>query len=173
MSKTTVVFYHIINDKEDKNSQNVFYICKPINLITLNDIKNEFPLVGTYHFRFKIIHNNTPVWVDINDGSSPIPSLNSCIYAKVLRLSWLDDKKTLKKLPEKKTIEQDVSKLYSNEKINLLVKSKTNESCDINKTKNNIDMLLFETSPTKSTNVNVNKKKDDVKDQNYFDLMFN
>ncbi|EWC85571.1 hypothetical protein PFNF54_05237, partial [Plasmodium falciparum NF54] len=50
MSKPTVVFYHIINDKEDKNSQNVFYILKPIGSITLKDIKHEFPLMGTYHF---------------------------------------------------------------------------------------------------------------------------
>lgn len=52
MQNTTIVFYNIINDKEDKNSQNVFYISKPPNLITLSDIKNEFPLEGTYHFRF-------------------------------------------------------------------------------------------------------------------------
>ncbi|GAB68488.1 hypothetical protein PCYB_133620 [Plasmodium cynomolgi strain B] len=89
MSKTTVVFYNIINDKEEKNSQNVFYIPKPINSITLHDIRNGFPLVGTYHFRFKIIHNNTPAWVDISEESSPIPSLNSCIYAKVNFLSPL------------------------------------------------------------------------------------
>ncbi|SBT78859.1 conserved Plasmodium protein, unknown function [Plasmodium ovale] len=170
MPKTTLVFYHIINDKEDKNSQNVFYISKPINLITLNDVKNEFPLVGTYHFRFKLIHNNTPVWVDVSDESSPIPSFNSCIYAKVLRLSWLDHKRTKGILGEKVANEQGSIKPYKGDKTVFEEKEKNaDDSSDMHKTKSNIDMLLFETTPNKSINANAN----DPKDQNYFDLMFN
>ncbi|GAW83011.1 hypothetical protein, conserved [Plasmodium gonderi] len=173
MSKTTVVFYHIINDKEDKNSQNVFYITKPINLITLSDIKNEFPLIGTYHFRFKIVHNNTPAWVDITDEFSPIPSLNSCIYAKVLRISWVDHKQ-MKKNSSSKFLEEHVTKSYKKDKINFDLKdNKTDNNPNMNRTKGNIDMLLFETTPNKSTHMDVDKRKDDKKDQNYFDLMFN
>ncbi|SOV18932.1 conserved Plasmodium protein, unknown function [Plasmodium sp. gorilla clade G2] len=177
MSKPTVVFYHIINDKEDKNSQNVFYILKPIGSITLKDIKNEFPLIGTYHFRFKILHNNIPAWVDVSDESSPVPSLNSCIYAKVLRLSWLDNKTGKEITNDKNLHDQDIMKSYKNDK---MIYHQGNEKNHMDehmqesqKTKNNIDMLLFETAPNKSNQTNVNQKNDDSKDQNYFDLMFN
>ncbi|CRH03932.1 conserved Plasmodium protein, unknown function [Plasmodium relictum] len=174
MSKTTIVFYQIINDKEDKNSQNAFYISKPLNAITLYDIKNEFPLIGTYHFRFKILYNNTHVWVDINDDSSSIPSLNSCIYAKVLRLSWLDHRKEKGNLNEKNSSGRDYTKSYKSDKAIAGVKEKnTNDNIEINKSKSNIDMLLFETTSNKSTNANISKRNDDTKDQNYFDLMFN
>ncbi|SBT72305.1 conserved Plasmodium protein, unknown function [Plasmodium malariae] len=181
MSKTTVVFYHIINDKEDKNAQNVFYISKPISLITLNDIKNEFPLIGTYHFRFKIIHNNIPAWVDINDESSPVPCFNSCIYAKVLRLSWVDYKWNKQNLNEKilkdKIINEQGVTTKSYNKTNKTVSEAKEKNIDDNgtnhKSKSNIDMLLFETTPNKSSNTNIGEKKDDTKDQNYFDLMFN
>ncbi|CRG95724.1 conserved Plasmodium protein, unknown function [Plasmodium gallinaceum] len=174
MSKTTIVFYQIINDKEDKNSQNVFYISKPINTITLNDIKNEFPLIGTYHFRFKILLNNTHVWVDINDDSSSIPSLNSCIYAKVLRLSWLDHKKENSNLNEKISNEQNIEKQCESNKIISGSKEKnTYDNIEVQKSKSSIDMLLFETTSNKSTSANTIKRNDNTKDQNYFDLMFN
>ncbi|CAG9475928.1 conserved Plasmodium protein, unknown function [Plasmodium vivax] len=173
MSKMTIVFYNIINDKEDKNSHNVFYIPKPINAITLHDIRNGFPLVGTYHFRFKIIHNNTPAWVDISEESSPIPSLNSCIYAKVLRLSWMDHRRA-KEAPGGKLLEEGVPKLYKNEKTIFDIKeNKPDDHVQMSKTKGNIDMLLFETTPNKAMHVDAGKRKDDTKDQNYFDLMFN
>ncbi|CAA9990400.1 conserved Plasmodium protein, unknown function [Plasmodium knowlesi strain H] len=173
MSKTTIVFYNIINDKEDKNSQNVFYIPKPINSITLQDIRNGFPLVGTYHFRFKIIHNNNPAWVDISEESSPIPSLNSCIYAKVLRLSWMDHKQT-KKAHDRKLLEEGVPKLCKNEKNIFDIKeNKRDDHVQMSKTKGNIDMLLFESTPNKTMHVDVGNRKDGAKDQNYLDLMFN
>lgn len=190
MSKTTIVFYNVINDREDKNTQNMFYVSKPINLVTLYDIKNEFPLIGTYHFRFKIIHNNNHFWVDINDDSSSIPSLNSCIYAKVLRLSWVDYKKkkelerqveeAKEKAKEKEIIKEKIMtpneekyKINKREPINYETNVKnTNDYNEHNKSKNNIDMLLFETTPNKSNTSNKNTN-DGVKDQNYFDLMFN
>lgn len=202
MSKTTIVFYHVINDKEDKNSQNVYYISKPINLITLRDVKNEFPLMGTYHFRFKVVHSNTDAWVDINDESSSVPSFNSCIYAKVLRLSWLDKKSEKEKEKERekyrerekekgeKEIEREREREEENsleriicdsEKLKFHKREKSlydnkiiNDGIDHSRSKNNIDMLLFETAPhNKHSNVSKNKKSDGEKDQNYFDLMFN
>ncbi|CAD2107027.1 conserved Plasmodium protein, unknown function [Plasmodium vinckei] len=174
MQNTTIVFYNIINDKEDKNSQNVFYISKPANLITLSDIKNEFPLVGTYHFRFKITQNNNTVWVDITDEASNVPSFNSCIYMKVLRLSWINNKNDKANLNKKSINERSLAASYENDKT-IFEEKKTNvhEVSDISKTKANIDMLLFETTPNKPSHVNLEDKKEYTKDQNYFDLMFN
>ncbi|CXI53251.1 conserved Plasmodium protein, unknown function [Plasmodium berghei] len=174
MQNTTIVFYNIINDKEDKNSQNVFYISKPPNLITLSDIKNEFPLEGTYHFRFKINHNNNTVWVDITDGFSHVPTFNSCIYMKVLRLSWINNKNDKTSLNDKTVNVHSLTPSYENDKT-IFEENRPNihDSTDANKSKTNIDMLLFETTPNKTTRVNLEDKKEYTKDQNYFDLMFN
>ncbi|ETB59627.1 hypothetical protein, variant 4 [Plasmodium yoelii 17X] len=160
MQNTTIVFYNIINDKEDKNSQNVFYISKPPNLITLKDISDGFPLPGTYHFRFKINHNNNTVWVDITDSSSNIPTFNSSICMKVLRLSWLNNKNDKGSLNDKIANDHNLTPSCENDKIIFEEKKiNINDSTNLNKSKPNIDMLLFETTPNKTTHGNLRDKK--------------
>ncbi|ETW40078.1 hypothetical protein PFNF135_06103 [Plasmodium falciparum NF135/5.C10] len=111
---------------------------------------------------FKILHNNIPAWVDVTDESSPVPSLNSCIYAKVLRLSWLDNKTGKEITNDKNLHDRDMMKSYKNDKMTYHQGNETNHIGDhmeeSQKTKSNIDMLLFETAPNKSNQTNINKK---------------
>ena len=48
MSKVTLVFYHIPEDKDDLQMPNAFAVPKDVKTITLNDIEKLFPLEGEY-----------------------------------------------------------------------------------------------------------------------------
>lgn len=49
----THVFYHVPEDNDDLKQLNCFVIPKEIEKVTLIDIKQHFPLAGSYHFRFQ------------------------------------------------------------------------------------------------------------------------
>jgi hypothetical protein len=85
------VCYHLPSDRDDPEHPNAFQINKHVEEITLQDIKENFPLPGKYHFRFKVRlgESNSSYWMDITDNSRIVPSFGPRrIIAKVLRLSW-------------------------------------------------------------------------------------
>ena len=55
-SKSATVFYHLPLDDDSSTVPNVFQIPNNEygNELRLKDIKEKFPLPGTYHFRFKL-----------------------------------------------------------------------------------------------------------------------
>ena len=63
----TNIFYYIPEDNEEPKQLNTFTIHKSINEITLNDIREYFPIPGEYHFRFQFKYQNTPVWLDLSN----------------------------------------------------------------------------------------------------------
>lgn len=84
----TMVYYHIPEDFDDPEQPNAFGIGKSIEEIKLSDIKRLFPIVGTYHFRFKHVSNKTTLWMDLNDDESKAISYQGKIVIKATRISW-------------------------------------------------------------------------------------
>ncbi len=99
---STLVLYHIPSDKDDSETPNAFRIPKPVESVTLADIRNHFPLPGSYHFRVK----QGGCWVDLgsqqthsnsvgsNHQEAAIPSYQGRIVLKVLRVSWSQQAKS-------------------------------------------------------------------------------
>lgn len=85
---STLIFYHIPEDCDDQEEPNAYSMDKPIDQITLLDIKTSFPVEGTYQFRFKVIYNKVSVWLDIDDDTGKIPQYSNMIIIRATRLSW-------------------------------------------------------------------------------------
>jgi hypothetical protein len=84
----TMVYYHIPEDFDDPEQPNAFGIGKTVDEIKLSDVKRLFPIVGTYHFRFKHVSNKTTLWMDLNDDDSKAISYQGKIVIKATRISW-------------------------------------------------------------------------------------
>jgi hypothetical protein len=88
MKNFSLVYYHIPEDFDDPESPNAFGIAKAMDEIRLRDVKENFPLEGTYHFRFKYVYNKVPVWMDLNNEQAKVPQFQNKIVAKATRISW-------------------------------------------------------------------------------------
>jgi hypothetical protein len=87
---TTIVYYYIPEDREDPEKLNAFLIYKEIDSLKINDVKENFPLPGQYHFRFKFKFENKNVWIDFNNPDASLPRYDGKIIMKVTRISWED-----------------------------------------------------------------------------------
>ena len=85
----TNVFYHLPEDNDSLQEYNTFQIYKPIQDITLIDIRTFFPLPGEYHFRFQYKYASSLVWLDLNNENSKLPQIDGMIIMKVLRKTWI------------------------------------------------------------------------------------
>ena len=56
--------------------------------VTYSQIQKNFPLRGQYIFRFKIMHQNNIVWLDLADKSSKLPTYKDRIFVKATRITW-------------------------------------------------------------------------------------
>ena len=63
----TQVYYYLPEDAESGKQFNCFIVRRPSESITLGDIKADFPLPGTYQFRFQYAYqsNSCKVWLDL------------------------------------------------------------------------------------------------------------
>lgn len=52
MSQLTQVFYYVPEDGDDPKQLNCFLIHKHIDKVSLEDIRSQFPIPGSYFFRF-------------------------------------------------------------------------------------------------------------------------
>ena len=98
----SAVRYFIPEDGDNELQPNIFLAPKsrqPGHPPTLGQIKQAFPLLGRYHYRFKTsiggnnsndTHNNTKhhlaVWMDCIDDQMPVPVWQSQIVAKITRI---------------------------------------------------------------------------------------
>ena len=57
VTAVSIIYYHLPSDNDDGSFPNAFPIPKNQADIKLKDIKEKFPLPGTYHFRFKVSFN--------------------------------------------------------------------------------------------------------------------
>jgi hypothetical protein len=56
--------------------------------IRLKDIYDNFPLKGTYIFRFKVMYDNTVAWLDLPDVQAKLPTFKEKIFVKATRVEW-------------------------------------------------------------------------------------
>ena len=94
--------YFIPEDGDDEVCPNVFLAPKPRQPgapPTFSQVRDAFPLPGTYHFRFKSPlypgadrdKGAMPVWMDIVDEREVVPTWKNTIVAKITRISPEDD----------------------------------------------------------------------------------
>eukprot|EP00826_Nyctotherus_ovalis_P046321 TRINITY_DN521_c0_g1_i3.p1 TRINITY_DN521_c0_g1~~TRINITY_DN521_c0_g1_i3.p1 ORF type:complete len:160 (+),score=45.95 TRINITY_DN521_c0_g1_i3:98-577(+) len=84
----TLLFYYVPEDKDDVDTPNAFGIKKPVDELRLSDIKEQFPLEGQYHFRFKYKHGSEYVWLDLVNTNCKLPTVDGKVVMKATRKSW-------------------------------------------------------------------------------------
>lgn len=88
----TLVYYYVPEDKDDPDCPNVFGVSQSKANIRLPHIYQQFPLKGSYLFRFKYNNEGSPVWLDLPHVSSKIPLFKDRIIMKATRVSWNQSK---------------------------------------------------------------------------------
>jgi hypothetical protein len=84
----TLVYYYVPEDQDDPEYPNVFGVMVGKDNIRLNHIIENFPLNGTYLFRFKAVYDSATVWLDFNDLNRQVPLFKNKVYVKATRVSW-------------------------------------------------------------------------------------
>ncbi|KAM3141434.1 hypothetical protein pb186bvf_006552 [Paramecium bursaria] len=84
----TLVYYIVPQDNDDIESPNAFGISKQQDQITINDIRQGFPLQGQYIFRFRYKTSNHVVWMDMSNPNAQVPTFQNRIFIKATRISW-------------------------------------------------------------------------------------
>ena len=84
----TLIFYYVPEDKDDVDTPNAFGIKKSIENIRLKEIREQFPLHGEYHFRFKYKHGSEYIWLDLVNADCKLPTIDERIIVKATRKSW-------------------------------------------------------------------------------------
>ena len=85
----SVIRYFVPEDKDIEDKPNAFMIYKNTKDIRLNDIRENFPLPGEYHFRFKFDFKGKAYWLDFNKEETALPLFkDKHIIIKVNRISW-------------------------------------------------------------------------------------
>ncbi len=63
----TLYYYHVPEDNDDPEYPNVFGIMMNKQNVRLQHLYDNFPLKGSYIFRFKVMYDNSIAWYDIPD----------------------------------------------------------------------------------------------------------
>lgn len=61
----TLVYYYVAEDNDDPECPNVFGVMVGKQAIRLHHLYDNFPLKGSYIFRFKANYDHSPAWVDL------------------------------------------------------------------------------------------------------------
>jgi len=88
MSNFTLIYYIVPEDYDEQEQPNAFGISKSIDEIKLKDVRDHFPLEGTYHFRFKYQYHKAVVWMDLNNDDCKVPTFQDRVICKVTRINW-------------------------------------------------------------------------------------
>ena len=100
--KNNSLRYFLPEDGDNEENPNVFLAPKPSRPgypPLLGQIKDTFPLPGSYHFRFKTAlvpgtdrdKHAVAVWMDCVEDSKPVPVWQNSIVAKVTRLGFEEE----------------------------------------------------------------------------------
>lgn len=84
----TLVYYYVPEDHDDPDFPNVFGVMMPKANVRYTHIEHHFPLKGQYIFRFKVMHDNNVVWLDLQDPQSRLPTFKDRIFVKATRVTW-------------------------------------------------------------------------------------
>ena len=85
---STIIRYFVPEDRDIEDKPNAFIIYKTQDQIRFNDIVENFPLPGDYHFRFKTSYEKRNIWIDFSDDTSKVPVFEGKIILKINRVSW-------------------------------------------------------------------------------------
>lgn len=80
-----IISYFIPEDGDDEAHPNIFISEEPIT--TLGQLKQNFPLKGSYHFRFRKSIGDLNVWMDVVDDKNTVPSTDGRVFTKVTRVT--------------------------------------------------------------------------------------
>jgi hypothetical protein len=88
------LFYHVQNDRGETGSAPNACKLSPATAgkITLRDVRAACPLTQTsaaLHFRFQIIQDKQPMFLDLTNANDIVPTVNGNVVAKILRLDNL------------------------------------------------------------------------------------
>lgn len=89
----TMIYYYIPEDNDSCDELNAFGINKSVDQIKLKDIREEFPLPGKYHFRFKHTINKVNVWMDLVNDDCLALLYQKKIIVKATRIEWKDQRR--------------------------------------------------------------------------------
>lgn len=86
----TQVYYFVPEDAESGKQLNCFIVRRPVESITLGQIREDFPLPGEYHFRFQYLYQSSSckVWLDLPSENSKVPLVEGEIRIKATRINW-------------------------------------------------------------------------------------
>ena len=63
----TLIYYYIPEDNDDPDYPNVFGVMVNKQNVRLQHLYDQFPLKGSYIFRFKVMYDNAIAWLDLAD----------------------------------------------------------------------------------------------------------
>lgn len=101
----TLVYYYVPEDQDDPDFPNVFGVMMPKANVRYQHIEQNFPLKGQYIFRFKVMHDNNVVWLDLQDSQSRLPTFKDRIFVKATRVTW-DNPELMKSPYRQEVLEQ-------------------------------------------------------------------
>ena len=84
----TLIYYYVPEDHDDPDYPNVFGIMVNKQTVRLQHLYEQFPLKGSYIFRFKVMYDNAVAWLDLPDLEAKLPTYKDKIMIKVTRISW-------------------------------------------------------------------------------------
>lgn len=58
-ANSTYIVYHIPCDGDNEENPNIFLLKKPAKAVTLADVRENFPIPGSYFFRAKQVYGKT------------------------------------------------------------------------------------------------------------------
>jgi hypothetical protein len=84
----TLIYYYVPEDHDDEDTPNVFGVMVSKNNIRLQHLYDNFPLKGSYIFRFKVMYDNIAAWLDLPELDTKLPTYKDKIVVKATRISW-------------------------------------------------------------------------------------
>lgn len=105
---STIVRYFVPEDRDVEDKPNAFILYKIQDDVRLNDIIDNFPLPGEYHFRFKTSIDKKNIWVDFSNKFEQVPTIENKIILKVTRISWNKNKTSANYSDERKSNAPDL-----------------------------------------------------------------
>ncbi|KAJ1614229.1 hypothetical protein OIY81_583 [Cryptosporidium canis] len=100
----TTVYYFIPSDGDKEDNPNAFKVRSGRSYLTVRQIKESFPLPGSYYFRFKVRVGSAYAWMDPLNDDDAAPLYDDAIITKVLRIHWDHKSRHLSRLGSKQDV---------------------------------------------------------------------
>ena len=114
-----IITYFIPDDGDDFDHPNLFEINDSGNKVTLKIISDNFPLPGSFHFRFLTLIGGNKVWLDCTDPNVNVPLFNGSIFLKIGRVNGVHTTTNIvaERFKKPQLTQEDVSLRRNSEKL--------------------------------------------------------